>query len=37
VVEDAVVQICKLNFPVDFVVMEMEKDEGYHSFLGGYS
>jgi len=34
VVEDVVVQIDKLNFPVDFVVMEMEKDEGVPLILG---
>ena len=34
VVEDVVVQIDKLKFPVDFVVMEMEKDEGIPLILG---
>ncbi|XP_027936376.1 uncharacterized protein LOC114191404 [Vigna unguiculata] len=34
VVEDVVVQIDKLKFLVDFVVMEMEKDEGVPLILG---
>ncbi|XP_027927803.1 uncharacterized protein LOC114184687 [Vigna unguiculata] len=34
VVEDVVVQIDKLKFSVDFVVMEMEKDEGVPLILG---
>jgi len=34
VVEDVVVQIDKLKFPVDFVVMEMKKDEGVPLILG---
>ncbi|XP_027927818.1 uncharacterized protein LOC114184707 [Vigna unguiculata] len=34
VVEDVVVQIDNLKFPVDFVVMEMEKDEGVPLILG---